>query len=130
MWPLPPLWLAICLAAALAVVSAASGGIGYRLGKSAGDREVLKMLKAGQAVVAKRDEAIKVNLEKAREDLAAANARRPKRVFLCPDDDLPKAPGGAPGAGATVVNRHDYGYDLRAARDALIRCNALIGVVK
>ena len=107
MWPLPPLWLAICLAAALAVVSAASGGIGYRLGKSAGDREVLKMLKAGQAVVAKRDAQIGTLRDQSDEDaIRIAKLSHGAGVRLCKPTAAKRLPGSAdpstPGNGETV----------------------------
>jgi len=121
---------ALSLAVAAALVFGASGWLGYDLGRAAGDRQTLKMMKAGEAAVAKRDLLIKTTLEKAREDLAAVSARPPKRVYFCPVTRLPKTPGGAAGAGAGVADQHDYGPDLRAARDALLRCNALIEVVK
>ena len=118
------------LVVAVALASGASGWLGYDLGRARGDRQTLKMMRAGAAAVAARDLLIKTTLEKAREDLAAANARPPKRVYCRAVVGLPKAPGGAAGAGAGVADQHDYGVDLRAARDALIRCNALIEVVK
>jgi hypothetical protein len=121
---------ALSLAVAVALVFGASGWLGYDLGRAAGDRQTLKMMRAGEAAVAARDLLIKTTLEKAREDLAAANARPPKRVYCRTLGGLPKASGGAAGAGAAVADQHDYGPDLRAARDALIRCNTLIGVVK
>ena len=129
MWPFILKYrVAICIAVGVLVVLGVVYWKGRVDGTAAGDRKTLKMYEAAQAVVRKRDLLIASNLEIYREEIAAVSARKPKRVYLCPS--VPEAPGGAAGAGPTDVDRHDYGPDLRAARDALIRCNALIGVVK
>lgn len=124
-----PSVVAVALAGAVAV-SLASGAAGYKLGRAAGDRDVRKMLEAGQQALVKRDKQIEGNLNEYRETLAAVSARRPKRVFICPPDNLSPSSGGTTGAGAAEPDRHNYEPDLRAARDALIRCNTLIEVVK
>ena len=129
MWSLSPPVL-IALAATVAVASGASGSIGYKLGRASGDKDVRAMLEAGQKVLALRDKQIKVNLRMYREDIAAVSRRHPKRVFFCPPGDVSETPGGTAGAGGSDGDRFDYGPHLRAARDALIRCNALIEVVK
>ena len=121
---------ALSLAVVVALALGAFGWLGYDLGRAAGDRQTLKMMRAGEAAVAARDLLVRTTLEKAREDLAAVSARPPKRVYFCPVGGLPKAPGGVVGAGAEVADQYDYGPDLRAARDALVRCNALIEVVR
>jgi len=129
MWPLILKYRsAICLAVGVLVVLGAVYWKGRIDGTAAGDRKTLKMYEAAQAVVRKRDLLIASNLEMYREEIAAVSARKPKRVYLCPS--VPEAAGGTAGAGAPEPDRHDYGPDLRAARDALIRYNALIGVVK
>jgi len=138
MWSLSPPVL-IALAATVAVASGASGSIGYKLGRASGDKDVRAMLEAGQKVLALRDKQIKVNLRMYREDIATANRRKPSSVYCGPNNGVPETPGGTAGAGAAESNRrtdgtdlgsHDYGPELRAARDALMMCNALIEVVK
>jgi len=129
MWSLSPPVL-IALAATVAVASGASGSIGYKLGRASGDRDVRAMLEAGQKVLAQRDLQIAVNMRMYREDIAAVSARRPKRVFCGPAGDVPETPGGIADGDPAVVDRHDYGPDLRAARDALIRCRSLIAIVR
>lgn len=130
MWFFPPAFRVGSLVVGLVLVSGASSFVGYRLGKAAGDALVLKMLKAGQEVVAKRDAAILTNLEDYREKLAVLNARPPKRVFLGAECDLPPTPSGIAGPDPGVSDNRDYGPALRTALAALIRCNALIEVVK
>lgn len=128
-WPLILKYrVVICLAVAGLVVLGAVYNKGRIDGTAAGDRRTLRMYEAAQAVVRKRDLLIASNLEIYREEIAAVSARKPKRVYLCPS--VPEAPGGAAGASPADLDRHDYGPDLRAARDALIRCNALIGIVQ
>jgi hypothetical protein len=129
MWSLSPAVLIAVLGGVIAV-SLASGATGYKLGRASGDKDVRAMLEAGQKALADRDRKIATNLELYREDIAAVSARKPKRVFFCPPGRVPEAASGVAGAGAAGVDQHNYEPDLRAARDALIRCNALIGVVK
>ena len=138
MWSSSPLVLA-ALAVTVVAVSGASGVTGYKLGKSDGNKLVLKMMNAGTEALAKRDKQIKVNLRMYREDIATANRRKPSSVYCGPNNGVPETPGGTAGAGAAESNRrtdgtdlgsHDYGPELRAARDALMMCNALIEVVK
>jgi hypothetical protein len=92
--------------------------------------ELRKMQDAGAEVVRKRDAATKPILEKYRADLLAANSRKPRSVYRDPPDCLSETASGTDGPGAPVSDRRDYGFELRAARDALIRCNALIEVSK
>ena len=133
MWPIPlnprAIFLAVGVIAACAVLGCVRQD-GCEAGRAAGDREVKKMCMAGMKVLAERDRRISENLETYREDIAAVSSRPPKRVFFCPPGDLPQTPGRTAGSGATVIDRHDYGPDLRKARDALIRCNTLIGIVR
>lgn len=130
MWPLPVSVRTLALAVIGLSVIAAAGSLGYQLGRASGDRDVRKMLEAGQAVIQKRDALIAHNLEVYREDLAALSARKPKRVFLCPSGGVPETPGGTDGADPAGTDRRDYGPLLREARDALVRCNALIETVR
>jgi len=122
---------ALVLAVAAALVLGACWWNGYSNGKQSGAELVRKMQYQGQKAVAKREVQAKAALEKYVEDIAAANSRPVKRVYFCPPaPSVPKTTGGAPSASPTDVDRHDYGPDLREARDALIRYNALIGAVK
>jgi hypothetical protein len=126
MWLILAQYRVYFLVAAGVLALGASSVAGYKLGRAAGDREVAKMYQAGAAVVAKRNELIQKNLESYREELLSVSNRRPKRVLFCPPSKLSPSTGGADGAGAGGVDQHNYEPDLRAARDALIRCNALI----
>lgn len=125
------------LLAVVAIVTSAIGvysfwlyGNGKEAGLAEGNAKLVKMYEAGQKAVQRRDEAIQHNLEIYREDLAAVAARKPKRVFLCPNADVPQGAGGTGGADPAGADSRDYGPLLREAREALIRCQTLIEVVK
>ena len=133
MWPIKSAlvpYLAAFLAVVLGVAVYGSYRTGYKVGKADGDRQVKAMLDAGAAVVRKHDEAIKPTLEKYRADLLGLAGRKPRRVYLDSPGWVPEAASGTDGAGSSVSDRRDYGPELRAARDALIRYNALIEVSK
>ena len=133
MWPIKSAlvpYLAAFLAVVLGVAVYGSYRTGYKVGKADGDRQVKAMLDAGTAVVRKHDEAIKPTLEKYRADLLALAGRKPRSVYRDPPDCVSEATSGTDGAGSSVSDRRDYGPELRAARDALIRYNALIEVSK
>jgi hypothetical protein len=138
MWPLPSVSSRTVIAAAILSLAFAAGWSvnGWRLGskverlKNEHATELRKMQDAGAEVVRKRDAATKPILEKYRADLLAANSRKPRSVYRDPPDCLSETASGTDGPGAPVSDRRDYGFELRAARDALIRCNALIEVSK
>ena len=116
------------LAAILSLAFAAGWfGNGWRLNAKHG-AEMRKMLDAGAEVVRKRDAATKPTLEKYRADLLALAGRKPRSVYRDPPGCVPETASGADGAGPSVSDRRDYGPELRIARDALIRYNALIKV--
>lgn len=137
MWPFPSVSSRMVLsAAALSLACGVGSFVTYKMMR--GDIEKLKnehatelrkMQDAGAEVVRKRDAATKPILEKYRADLLAANSRKPRSVYRDPPDCLSEAASGTDGPGASVSDRRDYGPELRAARDALIRCNALIGAI-
>lgn len=137
MWPFPAVSSRMVLsAAALSLACGVGSFVTYKMMR--GDIEKLKnehatelrkMQDAGAEVVRKRDAATKPILEKYRADLLAANSRKPRSVYRDPPDCLSETASGTDGPGASVSDRRDYGPELRAARDALIRCNALIGAI-
>lgn len=115
------------LAAGLALALGVSGFAGYKIGKASGNEMIAKIYKAGQDARVKADAKTKKDLEKYREDLANVSARKLKRVYCRSTSELHPTPARrTSGASAIVPDNHDYGPDLRAARDALIRCQALI----
>lgn len=137
MWPFSP--LVTFLAAGAVAASLASGVYGYSRGVETGDRKIEKIYAEARRRQDIYDQKIQGDLEDYRESIAAANARRPKRVFCTSPDDLPQAASGtadsAPAGSdrqpdGTDLGGKDYGPDLREARDDLIRCRTLIGVVK
>ena len=133
MWPIKSAlvpYLAAFLAVVLGVAVYGSYRTGYKVGRADGDRQVKAMLDAGAAVVRKHDEAIKPTLEKYRADLLALAGRKPRSVYRDSPGCVPEAASGTDGAGSSVSDRRDYGPELRAARDALIRYNALIKVTE
>jgi hypothetical protein len=113
----------------LAVFAAGWFSNGWRL-ESQRQAEQIAQDAANRKALAERDAEIQRVLGEYREKIAAVSNRRPKRVFCGPTEPLPGAAGGAPGASPAELDRHDYGPDLRAARDALIRCNTLINTVR
>lgn len=137
MWPFPAVSSRMVLSAAILSLVFGAGWFanGWRLGskverlKAEHATELRKMQDAGAEVVRKRDAATKPILEKYRADLLAANSRKPRSVYRDPPDCLSEAASGTDGTGAPASDRRDYGVELRIARDALIRCNALIGAI-
>ena len=116
-------------AAVLCAFAAGWSVNGWRL-EATRQTEIARALKAGQVAVARHDADSKIILEDYREKLAALAARPPKRVLFCPTSGLPATAGGAPGAGSAAASEHDYGPDLREARDYLLKYNALIESVR
>lgn len=128
MWPVNP---RILIAAAVVLSAFAAGWLanGWRL-NSAHATELRKMYESGLQAYQSRDERAKDELAKLRQELGSRAARPIRRVYLCPD--VPGAASGAAGAGETgsdSLPRLDAGPILGEARDSLLKCNALIGVL-
>lgn len=108
---------------------------GWRLGskiermKAEHVTEMQQMIDAGAEAERKRNEEAKQIVEKYRADLLAANRRKPRSVYRDPPGCVPATADGTDGADTATRDRRDYGPELRQARDALIRCNALIEAI-
>lgn len=108
------------LVAGIALAAFVAGGSStYYVVNAKRNAELVKMYRAGEKVVAKRQEKV----DEYAAEVAALRERPPRIVRLCPS--VPAAPGGTDAAGPPADPGRDLGPLLRETLDELLRCNAL-----
>ena len=119
MWPWPVTGrLLLCAGVALFAFAAGWSANGARL-KAKADAELVKMYRAGEKVVAKRQEKVDEYVA----EVAALRGRKPRVVYVPPR--VPTTPGGPDAACAGEAVSRDIGPELREVAEELIRANAL-----